>query len=395
MVYRTPAIGGGLSPIQVQKGETCKRAFYQGLMSCGSVWSCPVCASKIAERRRAELAMALTSARSSGYRVHFVTLTVPHGIGDDINELLTRLRGALKRLSHGKYAISAQLKGSLVGFIRTLEVTHGQNGFHPHYHLLVFTDPAITSEALHDIYGPAWQRACRLAGLPIPSDLHGCTVQDGTHADKYISKWGLEDEMTKAHIKQTRRKGATPWGLLRCALDGDDLEYPAERASSLFRLYAAAFKGSRQLHWSAGLRDKLGLTKEVSDEVLAAQPDDERASLVATITPEDWRIIRRFRSEAAILDAAEGGRSAVDSLIERLRDLNDPAITVALEPLDDHTQKPDNTLKLKQAIASLSVDTFALTNELVLPYSRSKSKPYVYGDDEMVYERHIFGQPIN
>lgn len=318
MILRAPAIGGGLSPIQVQKGQNCKRAFYNGLMSCGSVWTCPVCASKIAERRRNELAEGMESARSQGLRIHFVTLTVPHGIGDDLHILLERLRGALKRLSQGKYGISSQLKGALVGYIRTLEVTHGKNGWHPHYHLLVFTDPSITTAQLHSIYAPAWQRACRLAGLPIPSDLHGCTVQDGSYADKYASKWGLEDEMTKSHIKQTRQKGATPWGLLRCVLDGDDPVYPAERAASLFQLYAHAFKGSRQLYWSNGLRNKLDLNKEVSDEILAEQPDDERAILIAELTVSDWRIIRSNKAEAAILDAAEGGPAAVESLLDSL-----------------------------------------------------------------------------
>lgn len=318
MVLRAPGIGGGLAPIQVQKGQTCKRAFYQGLMSCGSVWTCPVCASKIAERRRNELAEGLKSAKAQGLRVHFVTLTVPHGIGDDLHELLKRLRGALKRLSQGKHAISKQLNGSLVGYIRTLEVTHGQNGWHPHYHLLVFTDPSINSDDLQNIYRPAWQRACRLAGLPEPSDKHGCTVQDGSHADKYISKWGLEDEMTKSHIKQTRRKGATPWGLLRCVLDGNDPEYPTDRAASLFQLYAHAFKGSRQLYWSNGLRKKLELSQEVSDEILADQPDDERATLIAELTVQDWRIIRKNKAESAILDAAEGGPDAVESLLDSL-----------------------------------------------------------------------------
>lgn len=318
MVLRAPAVGGGLSPIQVQKGQTCKRAFYQGLMACGSVWTCPVCASKIAERRRSELAAALDSAKAQGLRVHFVTLTVPHGIGDDINELLAGLRGALKRLSQGKHAISAQLKGSLVGYIRTLEVTHGQNGWHPHYHLLVFTDSAITSDKLHSVYGPAWQRACRLAGLPIPSDLHGCTVQDGAHAGKYVSKWGLEDEMTKSHIKQTRRKGATPWGLLGCVLDNDDPEYSAERATALFRLYAAAFKGSRQLHWSTKLREKLDVGQEVSDDVLVAAEDDERALLIGELSVEQWRIVRKVKAEAALLDAAESHPDAFHGLLAHL-----------------------------------------------------------------------------
>lgn len=106
----------------------------------------------------------------------------------------------------------------------------------------------------------AWQRACRLAGLSIPDDEHGVTVQDGRFAAEYASKWGIEDEMTKATPSKPAL-GITPWGMLRAVLDGDDPEYPAERAAALFQVYAAAFAGRRQLYWSNGLRAKLALAE--------------------------------------------------------------------------------------------------------------------------------------
>ena len=54
MVLRAPIPGQSLAPIEVHKGHTHGKAFYHGLMSCGSVWTCPICAAKIAERRRVE-----------------------------------------------------------------------------------------------------------------------------------------------------------------------------------------------------------------------------------------------------------------------------------------------------------------------------------------------------
>jgi hypothetical protein len=256
-------------------------------------------------------------------RVHFVTLTVPHGMGDDINVLNERLGAALKRLSAGKYSLKNQLKAvypdaEIYGFIRAFEVTHGDNGFHPHYHLLVFTSGDLDHAALHSVYAPTWQRACRLSNLPEPSLIHGCTVQDGLHAAKYASKWGLEDEMTKAHIKQTRRKGATPWGLLRAVLDGDDPDYPAKRAADLFRVYAAAFKGRRQLYWSNGLRALLHVDPEVSDEELIATADDDDSAVLAYLTITQWRSIRRARQEAHLLTVAESAPSVLMTVIESI-----------------------------------------------------------------------------
>lgn len=309
MRLRAPVPGGTLADIEIMKGIH-QKAFYQGLYVCARVWHCPVCAGKISERRRVELKAAIDYARSMGMRIHFVTLTVPHGAGDDVNELLARLSDALKRLSQGKYSIKRcieqDLSGEVLhGYIRALEVTHGQNGFHPHFHMILFTSPGIESAYLEGAYLAAWQRACRLSGLPEPSEQHGVTVQDGSKAAEYASKWGLEDEMTKAHMKQTRRKGATPWGLLRAVLDEDDPDYPPERAAALFRVYAEAFTGRRQLYWSNGLRKLLQVSQELTDEELANKAEDEQAVSLATLTSVQWKAIRRFRQEAHILTVAE------------------------------------------------------------------------------------------
>lgn len=327
MVLRAPVPGHGLAPIEVHKGHNCKRAFYHGLMACGSIWTCPVCAAKISERRRLELADALERAKSKGWACHFVTLTVPHGAGDDLREILTGLSAALKRMSSGMHSVKTQLRklcpdSEIHGYIRALEVTHGENGFHPHFHMILFTSRDLGSSVLQHIYARSWQRACRLSGLPIPSDRHGCTVQDGSKAAKYASKWGIEDEMTKAHAKTTRRKGCTPWGLLRAVLDGNDADYSPERAAGLFRVYADAFKGRRQLYWSNGLRKRLDMGQEVADEVLAERPDDERAYLVGTLSVEDWRVVRRCRAESVVLDAAEAGPESMAAVLDQLQSVS-------------------------------------------------------------------------
>lgn len=352
MNWRAPLAGYGLADIEVCKG-THDKAFYQGLMACGDVWGCPCCAAKISERRRCELQSAIAAAVALGWAVHFVTLTVPHGIGDDLDALLSGLSGALKRLSTGKYSIKHQLaerfpESTQHGYIRASEVTHGQNGWHPHFHILVFTSPDLSPEDLRSIYSPAWQRACRLAGLPEPSDLHGCTVQNGVRAAQYASKWGLEDEMTKAHTKQSRAKGATPFGLLDAVLDGNDPVYPKPFATALFVQFTKSFKGRRQLFWSVGLRDKLGLSAELTDQELVELPDDDRASLLATLDDEDWQAVRRFRQEAHILTVAESNPSLLRSVLQSLRaampvrfdpePASLPVTQPVVVPLDDATR---------------------------------------------------------
>lgn len=320
MVLRAPVAGCGLAPIQVHKTLEHNKAFYTGLMSCGSVWHCPVCASKVSERRRTELQGALMSAAALGWKVHFVTLTVPHGIGDDLSKMKELQQKALQRMNSGKNRLKNLFERQGVdchGFIRAYEITHGKaNGFHPHFHILLFTSQNITHDQVRQIYGSAWQRHCVNVGLPSPSEKHGCTVQGGTKAAKYVTKWGIEDEMTKANTKVTKRKGKTPFGLLRAVLDQDDADYPPEYAAGLFRVYAKCMAGSRQLYWSNGLRAKLAMAPEMTDEQVAEKITDEVSVHLATITTEQWRSIRKAKAESKILDVAEHNQLLVLTVVD-------------------------------------------------------------------------------
>lgn len=323
MVLRAPISGQGLAPIEIHKGQTHGKAFYHGLMACGLPWVCPVCAAKISERRRLELKQAIEAAKVKGFGVYFVTLTIPHGVGDDLRQLLANLSTSLKRLSQDQHfrRIKKRLGIEIEGFIRAHEVTYGQqNGWHPHFHMIVFTpDRSLSCSVLQQAYSEGWRSACVKSGLPEPDSDRGCTVQDGSFAANYVSKWGIEDEMTKSHTKQGKRNGLTPWGLLRAVLDGNAPEIAPEPAAALFRLYAHAFKGRRQLHWSVGLRAKLLPEQvELSDQELVDRPDDERAALLSDITTAQWKAIRNARAQASVLDAAESDPRLISVLIDRI-----------------------------------------------------------------------------
>ena len=54
----------------------------------------------------------------------------------------------------------------------------------------------------------------------MPDHVHGCDLREGKYADKYVSKWGLADEVTKGHIKKGKEDSVTPWDLLRQSEEG-------------------------------------------------------------------------------------------------------------------------------------------------------------------------------
>lgn len=284
--------------VRVMLEQESGKAFYTGLQTCGSVWGCPLCAAKISERRRKELKKAIKQAKQLGLQVMLLTLTIPHGLGDDVNAITDQMIAAWDSIKRNKAGRTVRDKVGLVGTIRAIEVTHGQNGFHPHFHILLFIESSMTPPEVHALYAPLWQSSCVKQGLPRPSDSHGCKVDDGSWAAAYASKWGLESEMTKGHTKTANGKGMTPWDMLRAVLHDNDQE-----AAKLFKVYYEAFKGRRQLCWSKGLKKMLDVA-DLTDEEIAAQ-DQERAFELSAITAEQWRHIIKRKLESAVLDVAE------------------------------------------------------------------------------------------
>lgn len=300
--------------VAVWKSQTHGTATYRGLQTCGSVWTCPVCAAKIAERRRVELADAMTRHKAGGGSVSLLTLTTPHQRGDDLAALLQQQGGALQAFLRDRAVKAVFKEMGYIGQIRALEVTHGRksaqnNGWHPHFHILQFHEVKGTDADRKDwavrLY-LRWAEYCKRAGLGVPSFQHGLRLDDGTRAAQYVSKWGLEDEMTRGHTKKAKAGGETPFDLLRAVLaDQDD-----KQAAALFREFSECFKGKRQLSWSSGLKARL-LVEDKDDEALANEVED-RAVLLGLLSVDQWRDVLKVDGRGVLLEiAACSGWAAV------------------------------------------------------------------------------------
>ena len=287
---------------------------------------CPVCSAKIAERRRLEIIQAMEAHRQAGGCVNMLTLTAPHQLKDNLVDLLEKQAKALNNFWKDRVVKDILEEMGTIGQIRALEPTHGRlspqnNGWHPHYHILMFQGigvdlarfdvPQMTDWQVR-LY-LRWAARCKAAGLGEPSYAHGLKLDDGDQAAKYVAKWGLEDEMTKGHTKKALH-GETPFDLLR-ALQADPND---KQAAALFIEYSKAFKGKRQLHWSKGLKKRYQVT-EKTDEALAAETDD-KARLLGMLTIEQWRDVLAVEGRGAVLSvAASGGWDALAAYLESIK----------------------------------------------------------------------------
>jgi hypothetical protein len=316
----------GGKQIQVHKSTQHGTTSFSGLQTCGSVWVCPVCAAKIAERRRAEIVAAMAAHKAAGGVVNMLTLTAPHQRGDDLVELLAKQSKALNAFWNDRQVKAVFEQMAVIGQIRALEVTHGRkspknNGWHPHYHVLLFAgagadlafpDACIT-EWLCTLY-TRWAAVCVNADLGRPSFAHGLKLDDGSKASAYVSKWGLEDEMTKGHTKKALH-GETPFDFLRAFLEDPD----DKQAAALFIEFANVFKGKRQLHWSRGLKKRYSIG-ERTDEQLATEQEDDFTVLLGTITMDQWRDVLAVEGRGTVLlVASRSGWSAVLHYLEQIK----------------------------------------------------------------------------
>ena len=312
------------SKVKVNRHKDSSKAHYSGLQTCGSVWVCPVCASKTSEKRRLELSNGTDQWIKMGGEILLVTFTFPHSKGDSLKELLTKQALAFKYFK-GRSAYTKHIRSEyeIKGTIKSLETTHSDaNGWHPHVHELWFVKRGFSIVKLRKQVYAAWARACEDAGLGRPSIANGVDIKSGDFAANYVAKWGLDYEIAKAHIKKGKSKiSKTPFQLL------DEYDQGDSRAGALFREYAEAFKGKRQLFWSRGLKAFFNIEQKSDKELLEEQI--EEAKEIITIHYADWLNVVKHKAQAYILSLAElRTKHQIYEFLEQLKTARPPDMRI-------------------------------------------------------------------
>jgi hypothetical protein len=250
--------GGGVMPSQVQ--------------FCKAVWVCPVCGAIIRQQRGKDIEKGVNRWHMAGGGVYFVTVTIRHSRSDSLKSLLDLMTDAWRRTVSGRIWAGYRDDWGLVGYTRTLEMTYSlQNGWHPHFHFLYFTDEpandqlaATMRQAIYDRFTACLARAGAKAGN-IPNLWHGVDVQPVTTNGKvlgvYVSKLGsIAAEVSASQTKQGRLPGhLDPFQLLDINQDW---------AKAAWQDYASATKGKRSIYFSRDMREKLGIADKDDEKVV-------------------------------------------------------------------------------------------------------------------------------
>lgn len=297
-------VGGAV--VRVSETSDGRRAGLAGLQSCGSPWACPVCARKIGAERSSEVAQVLRAVAAQNGSAGLYTFTMSHTRGDRLSDLWDALSDAWAAVTSGRAWVKEQSAYGILGWVRTVEVTHGAAGWHVHVHAVVAFDSPTSPEmmqTLGDRMFARWERKLGKLGFSAIADKGGLDVQavrmtgpDIEAVADYISK--VTHEITSPTTKEGKSGNRTPFAILR-----DFVETGNADDYDLWIVWEKSSHNRRQVTWSRTLREWAGLHNERTDDEVAAE--DHHGEDAFVLPRETWEAIRH--DVADLLDAVEIG----------------------------------------------------------------------------------------
>lgn len=133
---------GGNVPLKIDGGQ----AYFDGIVTCGSLSVCPQCAAKITMQRQslnAEILGRVAAHREGGkarYTILFVTHTVRHKAKHSFEDVWGALHSIYRATYSGNPWKLARERFGYVGGFRVIETTHGRAGWHIHSHAVLVLD---------------------------------------------------------------------------------------------------------------------------------------------------------------------------------------------------------------------------------------------------------------
>lgn len=304
-------------------------ASYAGLQTCGSVWACPVDSAKVRHQRTLDLARVVLDWLDAGGGLTFPTMTLAHRRGDALVDTLGRLLDGWRYVTSHRRWKQLRVDVGIQHFCKSVEVTHGYNGWHPHIHALLFTREPLGRKDIERIRVTVWDlwlgyvdrhelrpvveaRAVVVKAVEMHSDKGIAALAE--YLFKVQDGYGIAAEIVRADLKKGRgRRSRVPFQIAESAVT------PAGRRRgdlTLWLEYEAATKGRRVMDWSKGSAAQLRIDDD--DEATAAADVDE--DLVYDLTPYEWSLVCRYRWRGHVLTKADqGGSAAVHTAIAALR----------------------------------------------------------------------------
>jgi hypothetical protein len=287
-------------------------------MRCQSASACVVCSARIAKGRGEWLSAVFNRAKQNGENISMITLTVRHKKGNDLKHLFEAMEQAYRNVQ-GTQAYKDLRRKFNAKFVRVTEVTHGRNGYHPHFHIAVIHDPTIVISTLKKEIQDTWCRWIENNGLLAPEPEIAVDIVDNATNEQrawYLTKSnGLSSlEVTNGKYKVAKGENMSIWGIHALAVSGDS------KSGQIWREYEQAMYKKRIFVVSRGMQEEYGLymksdadlskdefvldVPEIADNLHYLEADDQPMLVfVGAINKETWRKIKQLKLQSEFREA--------------------------------------------------------------------------------------------
>lgn len=240
-----------------------------------------------------------------------LTLTLRHHAGYDLKVLRQGLSHAWRTVEQSRHWRAMREACGLEHHIRCQEVTYGENGWHPHLHILLFCKRPAVALRWHARLMLCWRRQIRraLGTKCLPSKAKALNIRL-CDDETYITRMGLEVGSPAAKTAHEGHLTAMQLAKELAQADGPR----RAQLGALWREYVVAMAGAHQLQWSRGLRAALGVAE--TDGQIASKPEHPERRILAEIPAETWKSMARERGLAPIaaLGCSQHGRPEATQL---------------------------------------------------------------------------------
>jgi hypothetical protein len=336
LCHAVRAYGQDFVTLEINQDENNSEARISSVQTCGCVWTCPVCVSRIMVEKGEMVRKALAWADSSGLIPVMVTLTASHNAHTELAYSRDSFKSAYRLFTNRRKWKNFKKLFGVQHHIANVEVTHGVNGWHYHKHMLLFLEKSVLSQAnpyekIQEMLSKDWLDCLYKNDL---SGLDGIALKVSTHAnigEHYLSKMGLSTvagDLAYEITGQANKESRSVFDLLRHSYYGDEL------SSALYLQFAREMTGENFITCSHGLPDLLDAFEMPVQESKVRNAQDTFEEFMV-IPSRYWYVVKKAKIYHEVMDVAASSREpkkVLELIRHRARELHDAGIWI---PPDD------------------------------------------------------------
>jgi hypothetical protein len=242
---------------------------------------------------------------------------MPHSCEDLLPEIGKLWRDAWTRYQNGRASIARNL-GKLGDHTGREINWSDSNGWHYHHHQLRYDKPG-TYSAEKD--RADWLSALDYVGRAssgVERRAFDCGIVGDEAGARYVAKLSTSVEAQAraigSELTSSVTKGRNFNTLLRAAAGGD---FEAESTWYEGAVFVTSAKIS-SVRWSRNFRERVGMSDDKSDEIVARETVTEQDELLGSLTSHQWTGVLKFQAEFALCCAAQQGRVSVNNFLSGL-----------------------------------------------------------------------------